>query len=152
RALDRTLGGLKPGNVTVVGARASMGKTSLALGIAVHVASHTGRAVQADGSTFAQRYGVCIFSMEMLREELAEQLSFTVAGVNLAKLKEVGKLDDDEWRRLASASAKLSTLPIYIDDTPALTSMALRAKARRVRAEFERKGIQLGLVVVDYLQ
>jgi replicative DNA helicase len=151
RDLDRLLGGLKPGNVTVIGARASMGKTSLALNIARHVAAFVEARGRNDDRP-PRRLGVLIFSMEMKREELAEQLVFFEAGVDFSKLKEHGRLTQAEWGRITGAAQRLASLPIYIDDTPALSPMAMRAKARRVRAELARHGIELALVVVDYLQ
>jgi len=138
RSLDRKLGGLQPGRVTVVGARASMGKTALARSIVV--------------AQPAQGVAAAMFSMETTREELALDWAFSLARVDKDKLKEHGGLDDDEWKRITEAATELQRMPIWIDDTPSLSMRKLRAKARQIKAAAQRRGLKLGVVAIDYLQ
>jgi replicative DNA helicase len=144
RDLDRKLGGFDPGCVTVIGARPGMGKTSIAL--------HMAKTIAATVDPVHGPLGAFVASLEMPRDGLARRESFTDAQVSLSKLKNGAGLTVEEWRRLAEAAKNLSALPLWVDDTPALSPMLLRSKARRVRAEFRRKGVRLALVVVDYLQ
>lgn len=137
-ALDRRLGGLTDGKTTVIGARASMGKTALARGIADAVAG--------------QGAAVAMFSMETPREELLDLWAFSRARVNKDRLKERGQLSPNEWAAVTQALTELEHSPIWIDDTPGLTLSQLRAKARQVRAAAARRNVKLGLLVVDYLQ
>jgi replicative DNA helicase len=95
-----------------------------------------------------------VFSLEMPREQLATRMVCSEGRVDLGKLRQ-GFLQPDDWTRLTEAASFLSALPIWIDDTPALTMLELRSKVRRIKAEIERGGSgadRLGLVVVDYLQ
>jgi replicative DNA helicase len=131
--LDERLAGLQPANLVVVGARPSMGKTAFALGVAVHAAVSAG-------------VPVLVFSLEMSHAELTQRLLAQVAGVDAMKLR-TGRLADSDWPRITDAIGRLGEAPIFIDDTPNLTVMDLRARARRQMA---RSG--LGLIVVDYLQ
>lgn len=132
--LNDKLDGLQPGSLVVVAARPSMGKTTFALNIASRAALKTGKTV-------------LIFSVEMPREQVAENLLALTARVDAHKMRK-GQLDPDEdWPRLLDAANALQETNILIDDTPSLSTMALRAKARRVQ---RRHG--LGLIVVDYLQ
>lgn len=138
--LDRMLGGLRRGNVTVIGARASMGKTALAGAIAQHVARD-----ECGG-------GVLMFSMEMLKEELAQRWTMAEAGLDVYRLRQTGKFTPDEWSRFGEASASLARLPLLIDDSTDLTPQAMLSRARRMRARFEKIGDRLALIVVDYIQ
>jgi replicative DNA helicase len=109
-----------------------MGKTSLALNVAMNAAE--------EGVPSA------IFSLEMSKEQIALRLLCSKARVNLKSLR-TGYLNQDDWGRLITAAGVISEAPLYIDDTPAITSIELRAKARRLKKEKD-----LGLVVIDYLQ
>ncbi|MGH2627151.1 MAG: replicative DNA helicase, partial [Anaerolineales bacterium] len=130
---DNLTSGLQPAELIVLAARPTMGKTALALNIAHHAATDLGKPV-------------AIFSLEMAREALLFRLLCAEARVDLHKFRS-GYLSRDEQRKVVVASARLSEAPLFIDDTPALTVLEMRAKCRRLQAEHG-----LGLVVVDYLQ
>jgi replicative DNA helicase len=161
--LDAKTAGLHDGDLTIVAARPGMGKTSFVLNLAVNVASP--RAVSAPGPGEAGHgverhepgFGVAVFSLEMPREQLATRMVCSEGRVDLGRLRQ-GFLQPDDWRRLTEAASYLSSLPIWIDDTPALGILELRAKVRRIQAEYDRgpgagaPGRRVGLVVVDYLQ
>jgi replicative DNA helicase len=133
--LDRMTAGLQPSDLVIVAARPSMGKTAFCLNIAQNAA-------------LKGEVGVAVFSLEMSKEQLALRLLCSEARVDLSRVR-VGQLTDREFRELAQAAARLSYAPIYIDDTPALSVLELRAKARRLWRDPSAK---LKLVVVDYLQ
>lgn len=161
--LDAKTAGLHNGDLTIVAARPGMGKTSFVLNLAVNVASP--RAVRAPGPGEAGHgverhepgFGVAVFSLEMPREQLATRMVCSEGRVDLGRLRQ-GFLQPDDWRRLTEAASYLSSLPIWIDDTPALGLLELRAKVRRIQAEYDRSASansqerRVGLVVVDYLQ
>src|SRR6218665_2448695 len=132
--LDRMTCGLQAGDVVVLAARPSMGKTSLAVNIAEHVALDEG-------------LPVAIFSMEMGAAQLAVRIVGSIGRVNQGNLR-TGRLSDEEWTRLTEAIEKLRTVSLHIDETPGLTPSELRANARRLA----RQCGKLGLIVVDYLQ
>jgi replicative DNA helicase len=131
--LDELTNGLQPANLVIVAARPSMGKTSLAVNIARYAALHGGKPS-------------LIFSLEMSKEELALRMLCSEANVDSQKLR-ANQLDEHDWDKLALAAGHLSEAKILIDETPELTPLALKAIARRVKAEHG-----LGLVVLDYLQ
>ena len=131
--LDTLLAGLQPGNLIVIGARPSAGKTSLALNIAAHVALQETRPVQ-------------IFSLEMTKQELTDRLLSATASVSLHALR-TARVGHEGWWKLADSAQKLSTSPVFIDDSGSLTISQLRSRARRRRA---KDG--LALIIVDYLQ
>ena len=131
--LDQLTSGLQFSDLFIVAARPSMGKTTFALNIAQYVALET-------------KTPVAIFSMEMSREQLIQRMLSSEAAVDGQKLR-TGFLDEEDWLRIITAMAKLSEAPIYIDDTPGLTAMDIRAKARRLVQE---KGKIL--IMIDYLQ
>ncbi|MGI6129106.1 MAG: replicative DNA helicase [bacterium] len=133
RDLDRLTTGLQPSDFIVVAARPSMGKTSLCLNIAQHVAINHNKPV-------------ALFSLEMSREQLVQRLLSAEARIEGQKLR-TGTLDEDDWPRLVAAMGRLSEVPIFIDDSAALTAMDIRAKTRRLVQE---QGP--GLVIIDYLQ
>ena len=133
--LDKNTAGLQKGDLLVLAARPSMGKTAFALNIAENVAVHEG-------------LPVLVFSMEMGAAQLALRLVGSLGRIDQTHLR-TGKLGDDEWGRLAEAVDKLKQVQIFIDETPALTAAELRARARRMARKF---GGTLGLIVVDYLQ
>jgi replicative DNA helicase len=131
--LDNLTAGFQPGDLVVVAGRPSMGKTALALNFAQHAA------IDHD-------VPVAVFSLEMSKESLVQRLLCAEGRVDSGRLRR-GRLQDDEYARLATAAGHLNTAPIWIDDTPAISPLELRAKARRLAAE-----VDLGLIIVDYLQ
>ena len=132
--LDRMTAGLQAGDLVVLAARPSMGKTAFAINIAEHVALNEG-------------LPVAVFSMEMGASQLAVRVVGSIGRIDQGHLR-TGKLSDDEWPRLTEAIEKLRTVSLHIDETPGLTSSELRANARRLA----RQCGKLGLIVVDYLQ
>ena len=132
--LDRMTSGMQAGDLIVLAARPSMGKTALAINIAEHVA------LQED-------LPVAVFSMEMGASQLAIRIVGSIGRIDQGRLR-TGKLIDDEWPRLSDAIERLKTVSLSIDETPGLTTSELRASARRLA----RSCGKLGLVVVDYLQ
>ncbi len=132
--LDRMTSGLQAGDLVVLAARPSMGKTSFAVNIAEHVALNEG-------------LPVAVFSMEMGAAQLAVRIVGSIGRVNQGNLR-TGKLTDEEWPRLSEAIERLRTVSLHIDETPGLTPSELRANARRLA----RQCGKLGLIVVDYLQ
>ncbi len=132
--LDRLTAGLQAGDLIVLAARPSMGKTAFALNIAENVAVNEG-------------LPVAVFSMEMGASQLALRMVGSLGRINQSNLR-TGKLGDDEWERLSEAVDKLKNASVFIDETAALNSAELRARARRQA----RQCGKLGLVVVDYLQ
>ncbi len=131
--LDNMTSGLQAGELIVVAARPSLGKTALALNISAHAA-------------IEGRRKVGVFSLEMSKESLVIRLLCSEARIDSHKLR-TGFSNRDDWKRMTDALGRLSEAPLYIDDTPALSIMQIRAKARRMKAE---KG--LDLLIVDYLQ
>jgi replicative DNA helicase len=161
--LDAKTAGLHSGDLTIVAARPGMGKTAFVLNLAVNVASP--RAVNSPGPGEAGHgiersepgFGVAVFSLEMPREQLATRMVCSEGRVDLGRLRQ-GYLQPDDWRRLTESASYLSSLPVWIDDTPAIGILELRAKVRRIQAEYNREATntsperKMGLVVVDYLQ
>lgn len=131
--LDNLTSGLHPSDLVVLAARPSQGKTTMSLCIARHAAVQHG-------------IPVALFSLEMSRDQLAQRMLCAEAGVNSQRLR-TGYLADEDWPRLSHALGRLSEAPIFIDDTPNISVLELRARARRMKAEHD-----LGLLVVDYLQ
>ncbi len=132
--LDALLGGLQPSDLIILAARPSVGKTSLALNIAQHAAVREGKKV-------------AVFSLEMSKEQLALRLLSAESGINPRPLQ-TGFVDETDWSKIAMVMNDMATAPMWIDDSPALSVMELRTKARRLEAE--QRG--LDLVIVDYLQ
>jgi len=131
---DKMTSGLQPGDMIVLAARPSMGKTSLAINIAEHVALNEG-------------LPVAVFSMEMGASQLAVRIVGSIGRIDQGHLR-TGKLTDEEWPRLTEAIEKLRNVSLHIDETPGLTTSELRANARRLARQYGK----LGLIVVDYLQ
>ncbi len=131
--LDKILTGLQPSDLVIIAARPAMGKTAIALNIAEHAAV-------AHGTT------TVVFSMEMSSAQLSLRLLAARGRINQQHLMS-GELAEEEWPRLTNAISVLHQAPLYIDDTPALSPLELRNRARRLRREHD-----LGLIVVDYLQ
>lgn len=159
--VDQKTSGMHAGDLYIVAGRPGMGKTSYVLNLATNVAAP--RAVEGsggqlpDGPTEEPGYGVAFFSLEMPREQLAARLLAVEARVDVSKLRS-GQMRPDDWNRLTDAAARLGRMPIWLDDTPGLGLLELRAKIRRLKAEVERgdaDGVpaqRLGLVIIDYLQ
>ncbi|MBF0625591.1 MAG: replicative DNA helicase [Magnetococcales bacterium] len=131
--LDRLLSGLQKTDLVIVAGRPAMGKTALAMNMAAHAALEA-------------QVPVAVFSLEMSKEQLVTRLLASVGRVDAQGLRS-GYLKDSEYKQLSQTAARLTDAPLYIDDSPALTVTALRAKARRLKRERD-----VGLIVVDYLQ
>jgi len=131
--IDEITSGLQNSDLIIIAGRPSMGKTAFALNIAEHVA-------------LEENIAVAIFSLEMAKEQLAMRMFSSIAKVNSQKLRR-GFVGETDWPKLTTAAGRLSEAPIFIDDTPAITVLEMKAKARRLKAD---KG--LGLVILDYLQ
>lgn len=130
---DKMTSGLQPSDLIIVAARPSMGKSSLVLNIAEHVALKGGKSV-------------AFFSLEMSKEQLVQRLLCSQAQIDASRLR-IGQLQENEWPNLVMAADKLSNAKIMLDDTPGMTALEMRSKARRWKNE---NG--LDLIIVDYLQ
>ena len=134
RDLDRVTSGFQPGNLIIVAARPSMGKSALALCMAANLGVR-------------HETPVALFTLEMSKAEVTQRLLCSEAKVESQRLRS-GRLAADDWPRLVAAGDKLMKAPIYVDDTGSITMMELRSKARRLKSKLP----SLGLIVVDYLQ
>ncbi|MQA89143.1 MAG: replicative DNA helicase [Gemmatimonas sp.] len=132
--LDEKTAGFQRGDLVIVAGRPSMGKTAFTLNVAQHAA-------------IGARKAVAFFSLEMSKEALVQRMLTSEARVDASRVR-TGRLRDDDYPRLAQAAGLLNTAPIYIDDTPAISILEMRAKARRLKADRP----DLAMVVVDYLQ
>ena len=132
--LDKMTAGLQPSDLIIVAARPSMGKTAFAMCMALNAA------VQ-------QNVPVAVYSLEMSKEQLMQRMLAVYAKVDVSLLRRPSMLNDEDWARLFAAADTIGQAPIYIDDTPALSTLELRARTRRLKAE---RGV--GMVIVDYLQ
>ena len=132
--LDKMTSGLQPADLVIVAGRPSMGKTTFAMNIAENVALLSGKPV-------------AVFSMEMPGESLAMRMMSSLGRINQTRVR-TGKLEDDEWPRLTSAVSMLAETQFFIDDTPALSPLEVRARARRLMREHG----ELGMIMLDYLQ
>ncbi len=132
--LDRMTSGLQPGDLVIVAGRPSMGKTAFSINIGEHVAIEQG-------------LPVAVFSMEMGATQLAMRMICSTGRLDQQRLR-TGRLIDDDWPRLTNAIQKMQDAQMFIDETPALNSLELRARARRLA----RQSGQLGLIIIDYLQ
>ncbi|ENV5330126.1 TPA: replicative DNA helicase [Neisseria gonorrhoeae] len=133
--LDKKTSGLQPGDLIIVAGRPSMGKTAFSINIAEYVA-------------IEKHLPVAVFSMEMGGAQLVMRMLGSVGRLDQSVLK-TGRLEDEHWGRLNEAVVKLSDAPMFIDETPNLTVLELRARARRLARRFDGR---LGLIVIDYLQ
>lgn len=133
--LDSRTSGLQGGDLIIVAGRPSMGKTAFSVNIAENVAIDAG-------------LPVAIFSMEMGGAQLAMRMIGSVGRLDQHKIK-TGKLEDEDWQKLTYAAGKLSEAQIFIDESPGLTALEIRARSRRLARQY---GGQLGLIVIDYLQ
>ncbi len=140
RDMDKKLGGLHPSDLIILAGRPSMGKTSLAINIAYKAANAY---VESQGKEGAR---VGIFSLEMSSEQLALRILSDVANIGSEKIRR-GDISQDDFHRFAEASQKLSTLPLYIDDSAALNISGIRTRARRLQRQHG-----LDLIILDYLQ
>jgi replicative DNA helicase len=134
RDLDRITSGFQEGNLVIVAARPSMGKSALGLCVAANLAVR-------------KNVPVALFTLEMSKSEVTQRLMCSEAKVESQRLRS-GKLGADDWPRLTAACDKLAKAPIYVDDTGSITMMEIRSKARRLK----QKHPDLGLIIVDYLQ
>jgi replicative DNA helicase len=134
RDIDRLTSGFQPGNLIIVAARPSMGKSALGLCMAANIA-------------VKHQQPVALFTLEMSKSEVTQRLMCSEAKVESQRLRS-GKLAVDDWPRLTAACDKLAKAPIYVDDTGSITMMEIRSKARRLKTQEPN----LGLIIVDYLQ
>ena len=134
RDVDRLTSGFQPGNLVIVAARPSMGKSAFGLCIGANIA-------------IRHQVPVALFTLEMSKAEVTQRLMCSEAKVESQRLRS-GKLAPDDWPRLTAACDKLAKAPIYVDDTGSITMMEIRSKARRLKS----KEPTLGLIIVDYLQ
>jgi replicative DNA helicase len=132
--LDEMTGGLQRGDLIIVAARPSMGKTAFVTGVALHAA-------------ISQQVPVALFSLEMSKQQVVQRMLCSEALVDLGRLLR-GRLQDDDFGRLAQAAGHLNTAPVWIDDSGSVSILEMRAKARRLKADQP----ELGLIVVDYIQ
>ena len=133
KELDQLIGTLAPGSLNIIAARPAMGKTAFALTIAQHAALKEG-------------VGVGIYSLEMPAAQLVLRMMCSEARIDMNRVR-LGQLSDRDFSRLVDVAGRLSEAPIFIDDTPDLTLMELRARARRLRSQHN-----VGLIIIDYLQ
>lgn len=146
-SLNAKLGGLHRSDLIILAGRPAMGKSALATNIAFSAAQRLIRDREVSDSPHeSSGAGVAFFSLEMSADQLATRILAEQSDISSEALR-MGKINQEEFRRLARASADLQDLPLYIDDTPGLTIAALRTRARRLKRQ---KGV--GLIVVDYLQ
>lgn len=132
--LDAMTGGFQRSDLIIVAARPGIGKTSLCMNIAHHIA--------------AEKKPIAFFSLEMSKEQLVQRILSGEAKVESNRLRS-GRIGEDEWERISRAIGALSELPLFIDDTPNITVTEIRSKSRRLQAEH---GGELGMIVIDYLQ
>jgi replicative DNA helicase len=133
KGLDRMLSGLQKENMTVLAARPSVGKTSLAINIAQHAAVENGN-------------GVAMFSLEMGREMLVDRMIAAQAGIDGWRIA-TGNLNEEDFEKYGVAAGELAEAPIFIDDTPGISVLEMRTKARRIMLENK-----IDLIIVDYMQ
>jgi len=133
RDLDNLTAGLQKSDLLILAARPAMGKSTFALNIAYNIASR-------------EKQSVLVFSLEMSKEQLVDRMLAEAAGVDAWNIR-TGNLSDDDFEKLSNAMGEMAEAPIFIDDTPGLTVLEMRTKARR-----EAHNQPLGLIIVDYLQ
>ncbi|OGQ14081.1 MAG: replicative DNA helicase [Deltaproteobacteria bacterium RIFCSPHIGHO2_02_FULL_40_11] len=131
--LDRLTSGFQPSDLIIIAARPSMGKTSLALNMAQYASVY-------------KKVPIVIFSLEMSKEQLVTRMLTSLAKVDAFKLR-IGRLQDNDWPKLTKAAGQLSEAPIFIDDSPTLSVLEVRAKCRRLKVEHN-----IGMIMIDYLQ
>ncbi len=131
--IDKMTAGLQPSDLIILAGRPSMGKTAFAMNIAQHAA-------------LVEKTGVAIFSLEMSKEQLVMRLLSSVGRIDSQRIR-TGKLQNEDWPKLTRAVGMLSEAPIFIDDTPAISVLEMRAKVRRLASQHD-----IGMILVDYLQ
>lgn len=136
--LDRMTTGLQKGDLVIVAARPSMGKTAWVMNVAANAA-------------ITHNVPVAIFSLEMSSEQLVQRLLCSEGRIDAQKLRK-GRLSQEEHQRLAAAAGHLNTAPIWIDDQPGSNILEIRAKARRLQSELRRDDKDLGMIIIDYMQ
>ena len=146
RDLDEKLGGLHKSDLVIVAARPSMGKTAFATNVSYAIAQSRRRSHSADGTTVEEPEVVAFFSLEMSSEQLAGRILSDAAMVRSDAIRR-GDVREEEYNRVFAASQALHKLPLFIDDTPALSIAAIRTRARRLKRQHG-----LSMIVVDYLQ
>lgn len=144
RDLDKAMGGLHDSDLLILAGRPAMGKTALATCLAFNTASYFYEQAKAG----KEKKGVAFFSLEMSADQLAGRILATEAQISSHNLRN-GKVKPEEFTRLAGLAEHLQKLPLYVDETPALTVAAIRTRARRMKSDANRG---LGLIVIDYLQ
>ncbi len=144
-SVNEKIGGLHDSDLIILAGRPGMGKTSLATNIAFNCADRLLRD-KADGIEASVGAGVVFFSLEMSADQLATRILAEQAAISSEALR-MGKISREDFQKLSFASQRLAELPLYIDDTPALTIAGLRARARRLKRRHD-----IGLIIVDYLQ
>jgi len=146
-SVNQKIGGLHDSDLIILAGRPGMGKTSLATNIAFNAADRLQRDL-ADGIAAEKSVGAAtaFFSLEMSADQLATRILAEQSGISSEALR-VGRISREDFQQLSFASQRLAELPLYIDDTPALTIAGLRARARRLKRRHD-----IGLIVVDYLQ
>ncbi len=132
--LDGMTSGLQPSDMIIVAGRPSMGKTSFAMNLVEHAVLH-------------QEKPILVFSLEMPADQLIVRMLSSIGRINQTRIRN-GKLEQDDWPKLSAAVSKLKDMPLFIDDTPALTPTEVRTRARRVAREHG----SLGMIMVDYMQ
>ncbi|MDX1495154.1 MAG: replicative DNA helicase [Longimicrobiales bacterium] len=136
--LDRMTTGLQKGDLCIIAARPSMGKTAFALNVAAEAA-------------IKHSHAVAIFSLEMSSQQLVQRLLCSEGRIDAQKLRR-GRLSPEEHQRLGAAAGHLNTAPIWIDDQPGSNVLEIRAKARRIQSDLRSDGKDLGMLVIDYMQ
>lgn len=131
--LDRLTSGLQPSDLILIAARPSMGKTAFVLNIAQHIG-------------IKEKKAVAFFSLEMSKEQLVQRMLCAESTIDSQRLR-IGELEPNDWTKLVSGADRLSSAPIFIDDTSGITVMEMRSKARRLKIEYDLK-----LIIIDYLQ
>ena len=141
--LDRMTSGFQPGDLVILAARPSMGKTAFCLNIATHVGCR---------ATFkGKRLSVGVFSLEMPKEQLVMRMLASEARVDAQRMR-TGRLIESDWAKLAKAAGELAEAGIHIDDSPAVSALELRAKSRRLASRCSSSEAPLGCIIIDYLQ
>ncbi|HSC87808.1 MAG TPA: replicative DNA helicase [Polyangiaceae bacterium] len=152
--LDKRTSGMHKGDLYIVAGRPGMGKTSFVLNVAQNLASAKRRSAGDQSGGDETGFAVAFFSLEMPREQLAARMLASEARVDMASLRS-GQVGADDWNKLTDAAARMGRMPLWLDDSPGLSLLDLRAKIRRLQAELRsnKTGPQeIGLVAVDYLQ
>jgi replicative DNA helicase len=144
--LDELTGGFQKSDLIILAGRPSMGKTALALNIAVQTAITEERDVKS-GDPFA----VAFFSLEMSKDQVLMRLLCSLGGLDLRDVR-TGRIKEQDFHKIIEAANKLNEAQVFVDDTPAMGVLEMRAKSRRLKSLLNRQGQELGMILVDYLQ